>query len=206
MRHPPSQLLVFVADAMLHPMLCPNCGKESTNIRVCAHCQTPYPTNGGARGAKGYASHRSSGANASGSWMRALRARIAELPRGTRWAIIGLLAVSTAGYYVMGRERAVPVGVVVPNVIATSMSPTEAAAFLETVNTSAQVAVRGDTLLVRISAATFPQQRKGQLALAQQYTRADELVLGRRRAIHFFDPDGSRFASADPAQGVSMTR
>jgi hypothetical protein len=52
----------------------------------------------------------------------------------------------------------------------------------------------------------FPERREGQLALAQQYARADAIVRGRKRAISFLDPDGSLFARADPAKGVAMTR
>jgi hypothetical protein len=86
------------------------------------------------------------------------------------------------------------------------MSAGQAAAFLQTVNGTAQLEVREGELLVRISAATYPQQRAGQLALAQQYARADEIVRGRKRAIGFLDPGGTIFARADPAKGVMMTR
>jgi hypothetical protein len=66
--------------------------------------------------------------------------------------------------------------------------------------------VRNGELTVRVSAGAFPQKREGQLALAQQYSRADEIVEGRKRAINFLDPDGNRFARSDPEKGVAMTR
>ena len=59
---------------------------------------------------------------------------------------------------------------------------------------------------MRITTATFPERRDGQLALAQQYSRADELVFGKKRAITFLDPNGNKFARAEPEKGVVMTR
>ena len=168
-------------------MLCPKCGKESNNVRVCAFCQTPYPVGTSARGGRP-------------------RKAIAISPRALRLGAVGLLAVFAVGYCYVGRERSIPVGVVLPNLIAAAMSPNEASGFLKTVNETAQVEVRDGELNVRIAAATFPERREGQLSLAQQYARADAIVLGRKRAISFLDPTGNRFARADPATGVSMTR
>lgn len=182
-------------------MLCPKCGKESHNVRVCAHCQTPYPTDG--------VNPRGPSRNARGtaSWRRGdPRDAIARLSHAQRWGIIGLLAVATMGYYFATRERVIPVGVAVPNLIAAPMSPGEAASTLQTVNKNAQVEVRAGELTVRIAAVAFPQKREGQLALAQQYARADAIVEGRKRAINFLDPDGNRFARADAEKGVAMTR
>lgn len=182
-------------------MLCPKCGKESHNVRVCAHCQTPYPIDsldprGAARSARGAA-----------SWRRGdPRNLIVQLSSAQRWGIIGMLAVVAVGYYVATRERVIPVGVAVPNLIAAPMSPGEAASTLKTVNESSQVEVRDGELSVRIAAAAFPHKREGQLALAQQYARADEIVEGRRRTINFLDPDGNRFARSDLERGVVMTR
>jgi len=134
------------------------------------------------------------------------RNAIARRSRAKRWGAIGLLAVFVVGYYIVGRERTIPVGVVMPNLIANPMSPNEAAGILNTVNGTAQVEVRDGELIVRISAAAFPERRDGQLALAQQYARADEIVQGRKRVISFLDPGGNRFATADPEKGVTMTR
>jgi hypothetical protein len=129
-----------------------------------------------------------------------------RLSPAIRWGVIGLLAAITVGYYFVGRERAIPVGVVIPNLIAGPMSPAEANVTLNTVNATAQVEVRDGELVVRIAAAKFPERRDGQLALAQQYARADEIVQGRKRAISFLDPGGNQFAKADPEKGVAMTR
>ena len=186
-------------------MLCPKCRKESHNVRVCAFCQTPYPTDGGdlrspARNTRATATMKAAGMTGPP------RAVIARMTPAQRWGIIGLLAVLTFGYYFGTRERVVPVGIAIPNLIAASMSPAEAAGTLKTVNKTSQVELRDGELFVRIASAAFPQRREGQLALAQQYARADEIVEGRKRAINFLDPDGNRFARSDPANGVAMTR
>ncbi len=187
---------------MLSVMLCPKCGKESHNLRVCAFCQTPYPLD---RSAQGGAS-RGGRATASARGSSGLGPAIARVARLKRWGAIGLLAVFTAGYWFVIRERTIPVGVVVPNLITVPMTPASAAAHLKEVENASKVELRNGELTVQISAALFPQRRDGQLALAQQYARADEIVQGRKRAISFLDPTGSRFAKADPDKGVMMTR
>ena len=35
----------------MQPRPCPKCGKESSNLRVCGFCQTPYPTDGSVQAA-----------------------------------------------------------------------------------------------------------------------------------------------------------
>jgi hypothetical protein len=172
---------------MLMAMLCPKCGKESNNIRVCAFCQTPYPTGGSAQSGRPR--------KASALWSRA-----------KRWWAIGLFAAFALGYYVVRRGGDIPVGVAIENVFAGPMSRNEATSTLNALNGSAQVEVRDGELTVRIAAGKFPEQREGQLAFAQQYARADAIIQGRKRAISFLDPDGSPFARADPATGVSMSR
>lgn len=194
-------LPVAQTRGIVRVMLCPKCGKESQNVRVCAHCQTPYPLDsvdarGGPRNTRGTASlHRADP-----------RRLIANLSSAQRRGLLGLLAVLAGGYYFATRERAIPTGVAVANLIAAPMSAAEAASTLRTVNENAQVEVRNGELTVRISAATFPQQRAGLLALAQQYARADAIVEGRTRAIRFLDPDGNLFARADVEKGVMLTR
>lgn len=192
-------------------MLCPACGKESSNVRVCGFCQTPYPTDLPARTAAPRQSRATAQVQTSkevggGRQPGDPRTAMERRARAIRWGVIGLLAAFTAGYWFMGRERDIPVGVAMPNLIAAPMSPAEAAAFQKTVNAGAHVEdVKGE-LLVRLTAATLPQRRDGLLALAQQYARADEIVLRRRRPISFLDPDGNSFAMADPEKGVVLTR
>ena len=190
-------------------MLCPTCGKESQNIRVCAHCQTPYPTDaagssGGAQRGRSTQAMRSGGPGRPGSPLGGIAERL-QNPR-VRWGLIAAVAILVVGYVYLGRDATIPTGVAVPNLIKAPMSLNEATAFLKTVNAGSQVDVGASQVTVRLAAAAYPQQRAGQMAIAQQYARADELVQQRKRLIVFLDPDGAPFAKADPAIGVLMTR
>jgi hypothetical protein len=169
-------------------MLCPKCGKESNNQRVCAFCQTPYPK------------------AASESARAARNSGITLSPAMTRGILIGVVAVVGLIFYMTTREKSIPVGKVLPNLIAVPMSAAEAASLVASIGASAQVEARGDALTLKVPAAMFPQRREGQLAFAQQYARADEIVSGKKRTITFVDPDGSPFAKAEPGVGVMMTR
>jgi hypothetical protein len=122
-----------------------------------------------------------------------------------RWIFIGMLAAGTVGYYFFTRDRVIPVGVPMPNLIAGSMSQIAAENLLKSVGASAQIEERAGEITVHVSAAGFPERRDGQLAWAQQYARADEIVQGKKRIINFSDPGGVRFARADD-KGVVMTR
>jgi hypothetical protein len=192
-------------------MLCPKCGKESNNLRVCAHCQTPYPVDPPRGSTPRYtgAVPRTTGSisavGAAGD-PRIAMARRSSASKIKRWSIIGVLAVFTVGYYFYTRDRVIPVGVALPNLIDHPMLPGEATATISTVNAKAIVEMRGNELTVRIAAERFPERRDGQLALAQQYARADEIVQRRKRLISFLDPSGVPFARADPEKGVTMTR
>jgi hypothetical protein len=86
------------------------------------------------------------------------------------------------------------------------MSAGEAAGLLKTVNDASELEVREGALIVHLGAVVFPERLEGQLALAQRYARADEMVQGRKRSISFLDPGGRLFATADPARGVELTR
>ena len=131
---------------------------------------------------------------------------IGRQSRATLWGVIGVLALLTVAYQFTGRDPAIPVGVVLPNFITAPMSPVEATNTLNAVTGTAPPDVRAGELFVHVPKVSFPERRQGQLALAQQYARADEIVQGRKRAISFLDPDGNLFAKADPERGVSMTR
>jgi hypothetical protein len=187
-------------------MLCPKCGKESNNLRVCGFCHTPYPTDASGkvltpRSTRAVPTPRESAAIGGGDPRIA-----AQRGRTKRWAAIGVLAVFTIGFYFVTRDRVIPVGVALPNLIAAPMSPGEAARVLQRINGTAQVDVQNGAVTVKVSAATFPERRDGQLAFAQQYARADEIVQGHKRPITFLDPTGNEFAKADPDKGVLMTR
>jgi len=99
----------------------------------------------------------------------------------------------------------VPVGVVAPDVTTTRMSKEMAEAFVRQINTGAVVERRGSEITITFQAANWPQRKVGQLALAQQYARAIEIVEGFSRNIRFLDPNGVEFAKADAA-GVTMLK
>ncbi|MFI5233923.1 MAG: hypothetical protein ACHQSE_15620 [Gemmatimonadales bacterium] len=134
------------------------------------------------------------------------RIAMARRARTKRWGAIGVLAVFTIGFYLFTRDRVIPVGVALPNLITIPMSATDAARMIKAYEDDAQVDPHDGSVTVRIQAKTFPERRDGQLALAQQYARADEIVMGRKRIISFIDPGGAQFARADPTAGVVMTR
>jgi hypothetical protein len=122
-----------------------------------------------------------------------------------RWVFIGFLAVFTAGYYFATRDRVIPVGEPMPNLIAGSMSQINAEGILKSVSGPGQLEETAGEVTVHVPAKLFPERRDGQLAWAQQYARADEIVQHRRRIINFSDPAGVRFARSDE-KGVVMTR
>jgi hypothetical protein len=122
-----------------------------------------------------------------------------------RWIFIGFLAVGTGAYYFVTRDRVIPVGVAMPNLIAGSMSQIAAEGLLKRINATAQIEERAGEITIHVPASGFPERRDGQLAWAQQYARADEVVQGKKRIINFSDPGGLRFARSDD-KGVVMTR
>ena len=126
--------------------------------------------------------------------------------RAKRWGVIGFLALFTGGYWFMTREPTIPVGTPVPNLIAGPMSQLEAAGIVKSTSAGSEPEVKDGVLIVRVAAIRFPERRIGQIALAQQYARADEIVTGKKRPITFIDPTGQKFASSDPQKGVVMTR
>ena len=196
---------------MVYVMYCPNCGKESNNLRMCAFCQKPYPDNGvgqagmSASQQAAAAVRRQKAGRSTGPIDNLLNA-IAGVSRAKRWGAAALLVLLIAGYCYQERSRAIQVGVVLPNLIGARMSPSVAADLLKSANLTATVEARNGVLRVQFATATFPERLDGQLALAQQYARADLIVLGRKRAIDFRDPAGSEFAKSDPHAGVRITR
>lgn len=174
--------------------LCAKCGKESKNLRMCPFCFSEY-------GLQSAPSRKSS------SFLRARDARGNAIPISpkVKWGVVGLIAVFAVGYFFLGRERSIPTGVVLANVVASPMSSGEAAALVKRIKQTAKVETRGTELVVTFPEAIWPQQRAGQLAAAQQYFRAVEIVEGKRRNISFYEPSGALYAKADAA-GVVMTR
>ena len=187
-------------------MLCPKCGKESNNLRVCAFCHTPYPTDRASQSTPRFS--RASGTPRESASLGSGDPRIgmARRARVKRWSAIGVLAAFTIGFYLFTRDRVIPVGTPLPNLVAIPMTPSAAEQMIKSYESSTQVDPRDGNVTVHVQAKTFPERRDGQLAFAQQFARADEIVMGRKRAISFIDPGGVQFAKADPVTGVVMTR
>lgn len=208
-------------------MQCPKCGKESNNLRVCPYCHTQYPDEPAKPrpstplSSFAVAPQAQAGARASGSVPRVtgsqpvqptpgffaeLRDTIARQSPAVRWGTVAVIVAFAAWYVFAGRERSIPNGVVLPEIVVSPMTRGEAEAVIKRMSETGQVDEAGAELAVHFPAATFPELRSGQLALAQRYASADVMVHGSKRVIAFYDPDGKVFARFDPSKGAMMVR
>lgn len=205
-------------------MLCSACGKESNNRRVCPYCFTPYPAEGpsakrttGARPAAGGTAQQGGGQGgpADAPLTDALERLQSLARRGGAWyrkqtpvvrfASAGIALVLVL-WWATGEEPPYEPGVVQSEIIATPLQRDEALAIIKQTRESAIVDVQQDEVFVSYPASTFPVREDGQLALAQQFTQADEIVEGRKRRIYFYNPNGKLFAQADGVRGVVVVR
>lgn len=204
-------------------MHCPTCDRTSNNRRVCPHCFTPYPTDDGtpslrrnptplsqpaqgaapvagggagtaARGGEGAGSRGEAGGNASGSSLSPI----------VRWTGLGIVLVLAAWLFMPGEpgRSSGDAGLVAAAPARPTMSLTEAQAVLRQTREVALVESQADEVFVSYRAATFPLREEGQLALAERYAEADQVVEERRRRIYFYNPNGRVFAQSDPVKGV----
>jgi hypothetical protein len=201
-------------------MQCPKCGKESNNLRVCPYCHEKYPeaeqarpapraTFGVAQPVAGRSTSPGMAAipDKPGPGFKAnLRTAFTRQPPAVRWSAAAILIAYVGWYVLVGHERSIPANVVLPNVFVAPMAPDQAAAIMRQFASTAQITDAAGGVAVQFPDATFPLKREGQLALAQQYARADEIVQGHKRTIEFRDPGGQTFARADAAKGVMMVR
>ena len=204
-------------------MLCTACNRESKNQRVCPYCFTPYPTESASakRSSSTRLSPPAAGAasNAGGSLSATIGGLIDQLTtllkRGwafyrkqtptVRYASAAILAVLIL-WWATSEEPQFEAGVVQSDIIATPLQRDEALAIIKQTRESAIVDVQQDEVFVSYPASTFPVREDGQLALAQQFARADEIVEGRKRRIYFYNPNGKLFAQADGVRGVVLVR
>ncbi len=192
--------------------VCPKCDKESNNLRMCPFCHAEYLPPGTGRqsvaqrktGATPFAGTAtvSSTPAAAGRPNFGKKTTISPV---TKFGLPVLVVVFCVWYFLFAGERRIPVGVVMPNLVNVPMSREQAEGLLKRTNESASVETRGGDLQVTFRAVIWPEQRAGQLALAQQYTRASELVEGKKRNINFLDPSGVLYAKAS-AVGVMMVK
>ncbi len=205
-------------------MICAVCNKESNNRRVCPYCFTPYPSDAPESRQSTGASRPSTGAskaNWSGDRAPSPAAegglgvaidRVRELfmrqSPVVRWSVAGIAAVVVVWMTVGGGSGAKTYegGTVPSNIIATPMQREEAIALVKYTRETALVDTQADEVFVSYPAATFPLLEEGQVALAQQFARADEIVEGRRRRIFFYNPSGRIFAQSDGVTGVTVIK
>lgn len=201
-------------------MLCAVCNKESNNRRVCPYCFTPYPAEGpSAKRPSSVRSAAPTGAGAPAGAGSPLDTLIATVGRAWQraWAWYQkqtpVVRFSSAGialvlllWWATREEPQFEAGVVPSDIIATPMQREEALAIIRQTRGSAIVDIQQDEVYVTYNAATFPVREDGQMALAQQFARADEIVEGRKRRIYFYNPNGKQFAQADGVRGVMVVR
>jgi hypothetical protein len=122
-----------------------------------------------------------------------------------KWGVLALIVAFGIWYFAFGREKSIPVGVVVADVVNAPMSGNEAETVVRRMKETGTVETKGDVLDVTFPAALWPQLRAGQLAAAQRYARAVEMTEGKGRKIAFRDPAGVLYAKADAA-GVMLVK
>lgn len=195
-------------------MVCSACNKESNNRRVCPYCFTPYP-------AEGQQSRSSTSVGrASGTAKRPtvegfslgplepVRTWYRAQTKVVRFSAIGIVVVGALWMFTKGDEipaTASPT-VVSAGVAAMPMTREEAVALIKHTRETALVDEQSDEVAVSYPAATFPVQPEGQVMLAMQFARADELVIGRKRRIFFHSPSGRMFAQSDAVTGLTVVK
>jgi hypothetical protein len=191
-------------------MICIACHKESKNLRVCPFCFTPYP-------AEAAQKRQSQRVQAAGSPLSkylgpaqelylAARAVVMRQTPLVRWSGAGIVVIVILWMFSGPSDPRLQVGVVQSDIIASPIEREEALAIIKQTRENALVDIQADEVFVSYPAATFPVRGEGQLALAQQFARADEVVEGRKRRIFFYNPNGKLFAQTDGAAGVVLTR
>jgi len=196
-------------------MLCAVCEKESKNLRVCPYCFTPYATEPApgkrastrtqpvaGKGAKSMFSEISAQVKPRAELLWTKFRRQSPLVRYTVGGIVTVLFLM----WVTSDEPKFEAGVVQSDIIATPLQRDEALAIVRQTRESAIVDIQQDEVFVSYPAATFPVLEEGQLALVQLFTRADEILEGRKRRIFFYNPNGKLFAQADGVRGVVLVK
>ena len=206
-------------------MVCAVCDKESNNRRVCPYCFTPYPADApqsrqstGTTGQSTSTGRQTTAVNktnwlgdqassSGGSGGAIDRARVFFMKQSAvvRFTSVGIAVVLLVWLFTGGEQaKTFEVGSVPSNIIATPMQRAEAIALLKRTRETALVDMQSDEVFVSYPAATFPLLEEGQIALAQQFARADEIMEGRKRRIFFYNPSGRIFAQSDGVTGVTV--
>lgn len=194
-------------------MLCVACNKESNNRRVCPYCFTPYPPEGApsrqstALGRASVSMPAKAAPGISLGPLEPLRAWFGRQTPIVRWSATGIAVVGALWLFTGGEETPRSGPVATPaNVDAPAMSREEAVAIIKRTRESALVEEQSDEISVSYPAATFPVQPEGQVMLAMQFARADEVVTGRKRRMFFHTPSGRMFAQSDGVTGLTVVK
>lgn len=193
-------------------MRCNACDKESNNQRVCPYCFTPYPAASSAKGGGRSSTSARAVPDAGTSATQALAPIKATFLKQTplvRFSLVGIVAVLLLWTFTGGSDTSgvdLSPGSVPSNIIATPMQREEALALIKRTRETALVDMQADEVYVSYPAATFPLLPEGQIALAQQFARADEIVEGKKRRIFFHNPSGKVFAQSDGVTGVTVVK
>lgn len=197
-------------------MLCAACNKESNNRRVCPYCFTPYPPEGATSrpsAAVGRASVSMSAKSVPSAPgvslgpLDPLRDWFLKQSPIVKWSSVGIVLVGLLWLFTGGEDATRPGPVTTPaGVDAPAMSREEAAAIIKRTRESALVEEQSDEVSVSYPAATFPVQPEGQVMLAMQFARADEVVNERKRRIFFHTPSGRLFAQSDGVTGLTVVK
>lgn len=199
-------------------MVCAVCNKESNNRRVCPYCFTPYPAEGGGQTAKARASTSTgrvssagvtppAGAGLSLGPLAPLAAWFRQQSPIVRWSSAGIAVVALLWAFSGGGEAApaAPAPVAAAST-GPAMTREEAASLVKHTRETALVEEQNDEITVSYPAATFPVQPEGQVMLAMQFARADEVLVGRKRRIFFHGPSGRMFAQSDAVTGLTVVK
>lgn len=192
-------------------MVCAVCNRESNNKRVCPYCFTPYPPEA-PKGRSTTAVPRQTTATkvpaepAGEGPVAAITALVMKQSPIVRWSGLGIIILSLIWITTSGDQPDLEPGSVPSNIIASEMMREEAIALMQRTRETALVETQSDEVSVSFPAATWPQEREGQIALAQQFARADEIIEGKKRRIVFHDPSGRVFARADGVTGVRIEK
>lgn len=191
-------------------MYCSVCDRESKNRRVCPYCFTPYPEEGASakrpsmRQTSQSASNAQAGPTGIGAFFGSVRGVVMAQSPLVRWTGAVIIAVLLIWKFTGSSEPNPEPGVVASEIVATPVQYEEAVATIRSTRESALVDIQQDEVFVSYPAATFPVLEAGQLALAERFARADEIVEGRKRRIFFYNPNGKLFAQADGVRGVVL--
>jgi hypothetical protein len=165
---------------------------------MCPFCYTAYAKEGGG-------GRKSGRFQVSRDAKKAQAGSAMNLPGWVTWGVPMLIIAGLVWRFVISADPSIPVGVVAKEMVTTPLTQTQAEAIVKRMKESAEVATKGTDIVVTIPSKLWPLRRVGQLAMAQEYMHAVEIVEGGKRSILFYDPAGVMFARTDEG-GIVMLK